>query len=195
MQSELPQPKEKIDDDDLDEVTFVEYMAILSSLDKSIFEALKPFNGLQYLSPTEFKAIVAKSVEVFKLKDEDSSGGLNMVYTLTKYTELSRSLKFKHNVLQEEYLKEEDNSDNKKRKILDKEQKEAIFKVIDRNGDGEISFSEFQAMIPQGPNNMDKNLDALFKEADKDSDGFWSKVTILNLYFKLFLMKHINSKF
>lgn len=80
---------------------------------------------------------------------------------------------------QAEYLSQIDRPDNPRSKILDDTQKETIFTMIDKDGDGEISFSEFQAVIPKGPPTMptSKDMDSIFDDADQDGDGFWSKVS------------------
>lgn len=77
---------------------------------------------------------------------------------------------------QEEYLNQIDRPTNKHAQTMSQEQKEAIFGLIDKDSNGEISFAEFQAVIPQNPPNIDRDLEKLFDAADVDKDGFWSEV-------------------
>ncbi|XP_021966254.1 calcium-binding protein LPS1-beta [Folsomia candida] len=143
------------DDEDAGDITISQYLKVISKLDKTVSEALSPFQGLDFLSPFEVKTVIGKSVAVFLEKDVDGSGGLNLA----------------------EYLSQIDRPDNPRSKILDDTQKETIFTMIDKDGDGEISFSEFQAVIPKGPPTMptSKDMDSIFDDADQDGDGFWSK--------------------
>lgn len=66
--------------------------------------------------------------------------------------------------------------DNPRAQMLDESQKEKIFGMIDKDGDGEISYSEFQGVIPKGPPTLPtpKDMDQIFQAADKDGDEHWS---------------------
>jgi len=60
--------------------------------------------------------------------------------------------------------------------VMSAEQKKAIFDMIDKDQSKDISYYEFQAVLPQRPKDVSGNLKEVFKRADLNSDGFLDMV-------------------
>lgn len=63
------------------------------------------------------------------------------------------------------------------------DQLEALFVLMDKDQDENLTFYEFQGTIPDKPKSFEESINAALKDADLNSDGKLSEVYI-KIYFK-----------